>query len=173
MNKKEMIFGGIAGGITDPDSPEAEKHAKMYYEEIRKMTTDVDKISNNTSFSKVQILLVKNYLFMLPHELETGFKRFDPCFAIAESWRRLAFDPKNIQKHDIILIRHELKELSLVAQGVPQNEAHNIATQEFDYGIEIKNYYQQLATKLKSQNKEQISGAITRKKMNYCDKERW
>jgi hypothetical protein len=35
----------ITGGITDIYSEAAEKHAKMYYEEIRSMKTDVSRIA--------------------------------------------------------------------------------------------------------------------------------
>ena len=52
----------IGGGISDPESKEAQKHAEMYYEEIRHMTTDVDKIASNTGFTKAQIMLVKKII---------------------------------------------------------------------------------------------------------------
>lgn len=43
-----LISGGISGGITDPNSPRALNHAEIYYNEIRNMSTDIDKISFNT-----------------------------------------------------------------------------------------------------------------------------
>ena len=95
-NELHINAGGIAGAITDPLSPRALAHAKMYYEEIRSIHSDVQKIAENTGFTKHQIMLVRNYLFVDEHELEDGIRRFDESFEIAESWRRLAFDPKNI-----------------------------------------------------------------------------
>ena len=51
----------IFGAIVDTGSQEAVKHAEMYYNEIRRFTTDVKKISDNTGFSFEQILLVKDF----------------------------------------------------------------------------------------------------------------
>lgn len=48
--------------ITDPYSEDAERHAEMYYEEIRHLSTDVERIAQNTGMSVDQIALVKNYL---------------------------------------------------------------------------------------------------------------
>ena len=155
--------GGVSGAITDPNSKEALKHATMYYEEIRHMSNDVAKIAENTGFSEAQIMLVKNYLFTSKHILYDGIRQFDPCFEIAESWRRLAYDKKNIQPHDIILLKHELKEMSLVAQGVPQEDAHKIATDEYDYCTGYEEYYKSLGLKVKKIEEPKVSGAITRK----------
>lgn len=159
-----IISGRISGGITDPNSKDAELHAKMYYEEIRHMTTDVKRIAQNTGFTESQIMLVKNYLFIAEHELYGGFRKFDPCFEIAESWRRLAFDKENIQPHDIILIKHELKEMSLIAQGLSQEEAHTIASQEYNYSAGYKDYYNSLGIRTKEKKEDITSGAVVIKK---------
>ena len=63
-------------------------------------------------------MLVKNYLFIDVHKLDGGIRRFDASFEIAESWRRMAFDPENIKSHDLTLLRHELMELRLVSEGI-------------------------------------------------------
>lgn len=146
--------------ITDPTSKEAEEHAKMYYEEIRHMTTDVKKIAENTGFTESQIMLVKQYLFIAEHELFGGFRRFVPCFEISESWRRLAFDKDNIQPHDLILIRHELKEMGLVAQGLSQEEAHEITSREYNYSAAYKDFYKSLGLKININKKDITSGAV-------------
>lgn len=164
INLANKVSGGVSGAITNPESKEAEKHAKMYYEEIRHMTTDVKRISENTNFTESQIMLVKNYLFVAEHELFGGFRRFDPCFEIAESWRRLAFDKDNIQAHDIILIKHELKEMGLVAQGVSQEAAHEIASHEYDYAAGYKAFYKQLGLKIQKKDKDLTSGAVSTKR---------
>lgn len=62
------------------------KHAKLFYEEIRKNRSDVKKISKNTGFTYEQILLVKNYLFIDVHKLgddDEIEQRFDASFEIA------------------------------------------------------------------------------------------
>ena len=55
MEKKlDLISGGISGAITDIYSEEALHHAELYYEEIRHMTTDVEKIARILSLLKVK-----------------------------------------------------------------------------------------------------------------------
>lgn len=156
-----MISGGISGAITDIYSDEALRHAELYYEEIRHMTTDVEKIAENTSFTESQILLVKDYLFVSKHEIFGGFRCFDPCFEIAESWRRLAFDKKNIKPHDITLINHELTEMTLVAKGLSQEDAHRQASAKYNYSLEKNEYYAKLGIEQGSKNIERTSGGIT------------
>ncbi len=76
----------IYGAITSINSNEAEAHAELYYEEIRKMSTDIIKIAKRTGYSIEEIRKVKNYLFMEQHALFNGYKRFDPSFEIAQTW---------------------------------------------------------------------------------------
>lgn len=147
-----QVSGAITGGITDPFSEKADKHAELYYPEIRKMTTDVEKIAQNTGFTIDQIRLVKNYLFIYEHDLDGETKRFDPCFQIAESWRRLAFDEDNIQPHDLILLQHELQELQLVSTGIPQNKAHILTNRSYNYQKASDDYYNNLSKEKENQN---------------------
>ena len=155
-----QIAGGISGAITDPLSKRATEHAKLYYEEIRKNHSDVKRIAENTGFSADQIMLVKNYLFLDVHELDDGIRRFDVSFEIAESWRRLAFDPNQIKPHDLTLLNHELMELRLVSEGIPQDEAHVITSRKYNYSRESFDYYQSLSMDFKH-SEGIISGAIT------------
>lgn len=160
--KKELITGGVSGAITDPNSDEALEHAELYYKEIRKMSTDIQRIAKNTDFSYSQILLIKNYLFMDLHELGGELKVFDACFEIAESWRRLAFEKKNIQPHDIILLKHELNEINLVSQGYTQSDAHNMTNILYNYAKASEEFYCMLENKKekKEHNRNLNSGAI-------------
>ena len=136
-----LVSGGISGAITDPYSKEALKHAELYYQEIRSFSTDVDKIARNTGLSYDQVMLIKNYLFVDEHYLEGEIRRFDANFEIAESWRRLAFDPKNIQPHDILLLQHEMHEYKLILQGYSQTDAHNKTNQFYNYTKASKEFY--------------------------------
>lgn len=159
-----FISGGISGAITDPFSDEAVNHAKMYYETIRKSKTDIEKIAQNTGIEKSSILLIKNYLFNDEHELMNGYHKFDPDFFIAESWRRLAFEPDNIQEHDLLLLKHEMNEIRLVAQGYSQKDAHNITNASgLNYQKKCDEYYNVLE---KRQNTKDIdAGAVVYRKI--------
>ncbi len=139
-----IVSGGISGAITDPNSIQAYDHAEMFYETIRHIKSDVVKIAHNTGFTIDQISTVKGYLFIQEHNLIEGYKRFDPCFEIAESWRRLAFDPKNIQPHDLTLLKHELMEMRLVQRGITQIKAHTMTEKKFNYQREAELFYENL-----------------------------
>lgn len=145
-NIRIVVCGSLVyGAISDPEGVKAQKHAEMYYEEIRKMTTDVHRIARNTGYKESDILKVKNYLFMDMHDLDTGYKRFDPSFHIAQSWQRLMSKNADcIEKHDITLIQHELLEINLVANGTPQSVAHEYAQGTYNYGKESKEYYDKI-----------------------------
>ena len=154
-----QIAGGITGEITDPSFLRALSHAEMYYEEIRKNHSDVQRIAKNTGFTTQQVLMIKNYLFVDAHELDGGYRRFDVSFEIAESWRRLAFDPENIKPHDITLLNHELMEMRLVSDGSTQDEAHTITSRKYDYSKESAEYYFSIQKYIEHEE-GQVSGAI-------------
>lgn len=139
-----IISGGVSGAILDEESPEAEKHAELYYEEIRHMHTDVQKIADNTGYTRSQIQIVKDYLFMDEHEIYGEIRRFDSNFAIAESWRRLAFDFQNVKPHDFTLLKHEIMEMEMVIKGLPQDVAHDITSEKYNYPEESREYYRGL-----------------------------
>lgn len=134
----------VSGGITEPLSAEALAHAKVYYEEIRHRTDDIKKIAEYLGVTEYEIVKVKNYLFNDIHVLSTGIKRFDPSFEIAETWRRLSDDQEHVQPLDKLLIPHELREMELVDQGIPQGEAHDKACAHYDYPRESTEFYNQL-----------------------------
>ena len=160
MDDEKLVAGAITGGITDTNSTQALKHAAMYYEEIRKNHADVKKIAENTEFTYDQVMLVKNYLFLDVHDLGDGVHRFDESFEISESWRRLAFDPKHIQPHDITLLNHELMEMRLVNEGLTQDEAHTIKSRKYDYSKESAAYYEEMKV-LVEHGDGMVSGAIS------------
>ena len=124
-------FGAISGAL-DPDSKDAIEHADSYYESIRKMKNDYQRIASNTGYSEDQVLAIKNYLFVDRHHLTEGHTRFSTDFRIAQSWQRM-IDGKNIRDSDHVLLKHELLEMEYVAQGMTQDEAHRLATKEYNY----------------------------------------
>lgn len=135
----------VSGAITDPNSIKALNHAELYYEEIRKMHGDVDKIAANTGYSKEVIGKIKFYLFEGHHSLTGIIKRFDPSFEIAQSWQRLmSTNRKDIKPHDLTLIRHEIEEMKLVQKGIDQNTAHLEVSKTLNYKKEAEEYYDAL-----------------------------
>lgn len=120
--------------ILDPYDEDGEKFAKMYYKEIQSFTTDVAKIAKNTEKKEEDIQNIKDYLFFN--------KSFSPDCSIAQSWQRLMLG-KDIKKHDITLIEHELYEMKLKEDNpnISHDEAHIIATHKHNYQKEADEYY--------------------------------
>lgn len=116
-----------------------EKHAKIFYEAVRKRSGDAERISTNTGYSKEDIESIRQYLFFEKHNLSTGYKRFDEDYDIAVSWQRLN-DGKDIKPHDIILLQHELLEQKYISQGYSQEEAHKLASEKHNYQKELNKY---------------------------------
>ena len=126
--------------ITDQFGKAATEHAGRYYGLVRSMTTDVAKIAGLTGYSEAEIRRIKNYVFVDEHDLGDGTpRRFDPSFAMAQSWQRL-IDGRP-EPHDMTLIYHEVMELHLVENGMSQDEAHIITTRKYDYQRESDDYY--------------------------------
>ena len=165
-----IISGGISGAITDPQSERAKAHAELYYEEIRHNTTDVERIAHNIGVDPAQILLIKNYLFMDEHLLGDVIKKFDPSFEIAESWRRLAYAPSDIKKHDLTLIYHELLEQKYMDEGMDQDTAHKKATNRYNYQDESDAYYESFSDIKKYAEKAAAEFNQTRTKNKHKNK---
>lgn len=134
------ISGAISGGL-NPDSKEAREHADRYYESVRHMSNDVDRIAENTGFDKSEISEIKNFVFMEKHDLGDGkLKYFYPDYKMAQSWQRL-IDGKDIQPHDITLLKHETMERKLMKQGLSQEAAHRKTEETYNYAKESGEYY--------------------------------
>ena len=134
--RKRFAFGAL-----DFDSKEAESHAEMYYESVRHMKTDVKRIAKNTGLSEQDITAIKQFLFEEQHDLEeNGIRRFFADYDIAQSWQRL-IDGKDIQPHDLTLLRHELLERQLMLEGKTQREAHKEASAVYNYKKECDEFH--------------------------------
>lgn len=132
-------------------SREAKFTAERLYENIRNRKMDCYKISKCTNFSVEQVQIIKNYIFKDSHWLfDNGkykYERFYPSYAIAESWRRLAEGKEDkLQKHDVMLLYHELTEIMLLLQnpGYTQDFAHELANKRYNYQVLSDAYYQKL-----------------------------
>ncbi|WP_066914377.1 hypothetical protein [Streptococcus sp. DD12] len=75
-----------------------------------------------------------NHIFFNEHDLEGGPKRFDPSYDMAESWRRLSeVGGQHVQRHDLVMLHHELMEYNFMKKGMNYNEAHKLTNQKYDY----------------------------------------
>ncbi|HBE9895599.1 TPA: hypothetical protein KNO03_003501 [Clostridioides difficile] len=134
-NSSSRSSGAISRKLLDEDVVyfRKEKHAELYYEEIRKRTSDISTIAKNTGYSEKVIENIKNHVFMNKYNLENGYKRFDPSYDMALSWQRL-IDGKNIKESDLILLKHErLEKFIMDRYGYNYKEAHNIVVRKYDY----------------------------------------
>ncbi|MCW0762785.1 minor capsid protein [Clostridioides difficile] len=110
-----------------------EKHANLYYEEIRKRTSDIKAISKNTGYNEKVIQDIKSHVFMNKYNLYGGYKSFDPSYDIAISWQRL-IEGKDIRKCDIILLKHERLEKFLMDRyNYDYKKAHGLVVRKYDY----------------------------------------
>lgn len=139
---KKKISGAITGAL-DPDGKEAEEHAIRFYEEVRHRTTDCRKIAKNTGFNVNEIKNIKNYIFIDKHYLDDGYRLFDPDYEMGQSWQRLT-EGKNIQEHDIIMLKHESLERKLVSSGMSQDEAHLESSLKYNYNEALEEYYDKI-----------------------------
>ena len=134
-----MDITGASGAIPRHDWVRMDTHAKMFYDQIRKRTSDIEAISKNTGFTIDEIRKIKNHVFFNEYNLgDESPSRFDPLYDIAVSWQRL-IEGTNIKEMDTILLQHELMEHELMNQQVMEyTTAHSIAEKSYNYSKYIK-----------------------------------
>ena len=137
--------GDIAGALNDKNDPNRQQrnqHAKCYYDEVRARNkrTEINAIAKNTNIEKTKVKIAYEHIFINKHKLKNGYQQFDPDYDMAQSWQRLR-EGKNIQPHDIVLIRHEAAEAKLMAQGCSYDLAHAKACEMgYDYQQELEKW---------------------------------
>ncbi|HHT7795495.1 TPA: phage minor capsid protein [Streptococcus suis] len=137
MKNSGAIYGAW-NAKNDPDEIHRKRHAELYYESVRNRSTvrEVARIAKHTGFAERDVQAIYDHVFENYYELEGGSKRFDPDYDMAQSWDRL-FSGKDIQKHDITLLHHELMESKLMAEGMNYDTAHKITQKKYDYLSEL------------------------------------
>lgn len=137
--------GAVSGALNDKNDPlglRREKHAETFYQAIRNSKKDsfVKTISENTGISESSISKIYDHVFLNEYELYGGRRRFDPDYDMAESFRRLR-EGKNIQQHDLILLRHERLECELMRKtGRGYEEAHKMAESKYNYAQALNRF---------------------------------
>ena len=139
--ENRAIIKAISGArITNVYGTAAEAHAERYYGLVRNMHTDVSKIAENTGYSEDAIRRIKNYIFIEEHDLGDELpRRFDPSFAMAQSWQRLISGTP--EPHDLTLLKHEILEKELMDAGMSQHDAHIKTSKKYNYTKESDDYY--------------------------------
>jgi hypothetical protein len=130
---------GASGAIPASDEKRRTAHARLFYEEVRKRTTDIAAIARHTGWETAKIERIKQHVFFAEHDL--GYDepvRFDPDYDMAVSWQRLT-GGADIREEDTLLLEHEYLELSLMEEeGLNYIEAHTRASARFDYAAAIR-----------------------------------
>lgn len=143
--KDDIIETGAKGALNDKNDPMGllrEKHADTFYRAVRNSDKNsfVERISKNTGITKESISKVYDHVFFNEYELYGGRKRFDPDYDMAESFRRLR-EGKNIQPHDMILLRHERLEYGLMQKtGRSYEKAHELAESKYNYAQALQGF---------------------------------
>ena len=134
-----MDVTGASGAIPRDDVTRMSEHANRYYEEIRKRTSDVEKIAKNTGFSIDDIKTIKQHVFFNEYDLGgSEEERFAADYDMSISWQRL-IDGKSIQDMDIIMLKHELMEYNLMKEKeMSYFDAHNVTEKTHNYSQYIK-----------------------------------
>lgn len=141
----DIMESGAKGALTDKNDPNGErreKHAELFYAAIRNgdKGSFVKKVAENTGMPEAGISKVFDHVFLNEYELGGGRKRFDPDYDMAETFRRLR-EGKDIQPHDILLLKHERLEYELMKRtGRPYREAHALSASKFDYASALDRF---------------------------------
>jgi hypothetical protein len=138
-NRVMKSSGAVYGAWNDRNDPynkERDRHAQEFYESVRNRNKqhEIVKVSKNSGLSQSDVEKIYNHIFINEYDLEDGWKRFDPSYDMAESWRRLSeIGGKNIQHHDRVMLDHELMEHDLMANGMRYDEAHELTNKNYNY----------------------------------------
>ena len=138
-NRVMKSSGAVYGAWNDRNDPynkERDRHAQEFYESVRNRNKqhEIVKVSNNSGLSQSDVEKIYNHIFINEYDLEDGRTRFDPSYDMAESWRRLSeIGGKNIQPHDLVMLRHELMEHDLMVKGMKYDEAHKLTNKSYNY----------------------------------------
>ena len=134
----DLSAGAISGALNDKNDPDFTRryeHAEKYYEARRKngINAFVNKIHQNIGYPKKRLESIYNHVFINEYDLADGHHRFYPDYDMAQSFQRL-LEGTNIQKHDIIMLKHEHLELSIMRKlGYDYDKAHRLAETKHNY----------------------------------------
>lgn len=141
LTVKEVQSGAL-NDKNDPFGKRRDAHAEMYYNTVRNSNKTVmcEKIARNSGMSVRSVSKVYDHVFIQEHDLDAGRMRFPPDYYMAQSWQRLV-EGKNIQKHDITLLKHERLELELMKKfNYDYDTAHRMTERKHNYAVDLLEY---------------------------------
>lgn len=133
-NTLKQTGGKITGGhhytVNENEGINAKKAAEQYEKYSR--VDDSELIAKNTGFTVEEIRRIRNHVFYEKHDLDSGYKRFDPDYDMAVAWKRLQ-EGKYLPR-DITLLKHELLENQLEKEyNISAREAHEITQKTYNW----------------------------------------
>ena len=139
--KSARKFGALGNTYNNRNDPTYEKRDKIaneFYEQTRQNKNSfINNIAQNGNISVESAEKIFEYIFIEEHKLRGGFKRFDPDYDMAESFRRVS-EGSDIQPHDLILLKHERLELGLMKRyGYDYEDAHRITERKYNYNTAL------------------------------------
>ena len=142
--KATQQSGAVSGALNDKNDPfqiKRNKFAKDYYDEVRNRDrkNEIAKVANNLGISEDVSEQIFNHVFINKYNLIKGKTRFDPDPDMARSWQRIR-EGKSIEKHDIIMMEHELYESILMADGFNYDDAHHETEKLYNYVQALKKF---------------------------------
>ena len=139
--------GAVSGAWNDENDPNGSRRryiADKLYTEIRnrKKSFEVSAVAKHSGLSVEDVSRIYDHIFIRPHNLgDNEIRRFDPDYYMAHSWLRLR-SGKNIQKHDITMLKHELAEERFMGDSLEilYIDAHKQASKWYNYQRELTEY---------------------------------
>ena len=130
--------------LKDSEIIRKEKHAYIEYDRIKNSNQEheINKIYENiknredmNGFTRKDVEIAFNHVFNDIHELDDEVGLFKPDYDMAQSWNRL-INSKEIQEHDIILLKHErLEHDYMYKDGLDYNSAHDKVSKIYLYRV--------------------------------------
>ena len=140
--REKSNIPSVTGGLNnrnDPEGKRREAHAEKFYAARRNSKKEpwVKRIAQNSGMSETAVSKIFDHVFITEHLLQGERKRFDSSYYMAESFRRLS-EGKDIQPHDLILLKHERLELGLMKRyGYDYDTAHAITSRKYNYSAAL------------------------------------
>lgn len=128
--------------LLSPEEKRKDIHAYTEYDRIKnsnqsleksKIYKNIKQFKEMEDFSKKDVDIAFDHVFNDLHELGEGETLFRPDYNMAQSWNRL-INNKDIQEHDLILLRHErLEHDYMYKMGMKYQEAHDKVSEIYLY----------------------------------------